>query len=256
VNDIPEGEILCYGQKDVSLQPVSLDELINLFEHNKNFINPLSRNEVFSRTSITKLKRIAENVESLIHIKDSTTLDKWKRLLELIDLIDMLSNNQNASINDFIKMYDEGTEEDKMVIRKILYSLFHLSMYMRGWFGESHPYPIKEATVSDRDIFKQFTLVEKELEIFKEYEKDERGRAIHSLPLIRYIGGEFLKSTDPDVGITIIDRINIVESGENTDNMESCIRTSSNWFAATSYFYMKAIKIYPPFRIDDLRVIQ
>jgi hypothetical protein len=66
---------------------------------------------------------------------------------------------------------------------------------------------------------------------------------------------EFVKSQALDQGLTIGDRITIVKNGES-DNVNSCIRMSSNVLGASYCFYCKLFKFPEKFDIKDLIYIQ
>ena len=66
---------------------------------------------------------------------------------------------------------------------------------------------------------------------------------------------EFVKCQATDQGLTIGDRITIVKNGES-DNINSCIRMTSNVLGASYCFYCKLFKIPEKFDIKDLIYIQ
>ena len=63
---------------------------------------------------------------------------------------------------------------------------------------------------------------------------------------------KFITSNDPDEGLTIKDRINIVRGGEEGNTMNSCIRMSSNKFCSSAYYYMVLIGFRMPFSISEV----
>jgi len=83
----------------------------------------------------------------------------------------------------------------------------------------------------------------------------ELGVFLGGLPLLIYRDGVFNASQQREYGLTLGDRLRLIRSGENTDNMNSCIRMSSNWLCASAYKYMQQINMEPPFEIRSLRYI-
>jgi hypothetical protein len=59
-------------------------------------------------------------------------------------------------------------------------------------------------------------------------------------------------SHDENDGLTIGDRIDIIE---NNESVYSCIRVSSNWLISSSYFYLDQIGIPLAYDITKLRRI-
>jgi len=80
------------------------------------------------------------------------------------------------------------------------------------------------------------------------------GILIRNLPLLRY-QGVFNPSRSERDGLTIDDRLRIVKEGNNTGNMASCIRMTSNWLAASAYRYWVLIGEPAPFTVEELREI-
>jgi len=132
--------------------------------------------------------------------------------------------------------------------------LLELSMYMRGWSG-SGPYPIREAPVSNQHLVD--INVTQSLAKFIDTCNNlgEIGLIILNLPIMKYISGTFQSSNDPSQGLTIRERLDIIKQGENINNTNSCIRLSSNWLAATYYYYCQIIGMVPLFNIEHLRSI-
>jgi hypothetical protein len=83
---------------------------------------------------------------------------------------------------------------------------------------------------------------------------EKTNNLIYSFPLIIW-KNEFVKCQSEDQGFTVGDRIKIVKNGE-TDNVNSCIRMTSNVLGASYCFYCKLFKIPEKFDIKDLIYIQ
>ena len=77
---------------------------------------------------------------------------------------------------------------------------------------------------------------------------------ILGLPLLHY-RGEYIAASEHSMGLTITDRIRIVREGDSSNNVNSCIRLTSNWFATTAHRYMQVVGMPQPFNIEHLRSI-
>lgn len=75
-----------------------------------------------------------------------------------------------------------------------------------------------------------------------------------TLPLLKYRDGQFTAETNPEAGLTIRDRIELVKLG-NDNLIVSCIRLTSNIIGATYYRYSKILDLPVHFEIEDLRRI-
>lgn len=258
VDEVPYGELLCYGSMEGPFQPVTMNELIHLFNANQNFTNPFADDSIFSPTSLNKLKLIAKSSNGPYHKSLSlSSLEIRNRLYEIIVEIEIILKANDEPTRTFIFAYRSSSSDTKQVIIKTFTELLHLGMYMRGWLGTAHEFPILKAPVPP----------EKEPEIalnitksISEYERLCRtlgkiGLQLNNLPLVKYRDGHYQVSIHTSDGLTIQDRINIIKQGETSTNIASCIRLSSNWICTTAHKYLTALGQPPPFDIFNLRHI-
>jgi len=258
INDIPYGELLCYGQLDSPLQPVSINELISLFNINQNFTNPFN-NSVFSSTSINKLKLLLQSHVGPISSTTFTpeTIIARNNLLEVINSVENITKLTDEPTRQLAFTYRNSSPDTKVVILSTLTKLLHIGMYMRGWLGPGSEYPVIKAPVPPG---RQMEIDLHVTSSIAEYEKLCRslgkiGVQINSLPLVNYRDGHYQASTRSSDGFSIGERLQIVKEGDTTDNISSCIRLSSNWICSSAHKYLIGIGQSPPFDIFNLRYI-
>lgn len=251
VSEIKHGELIWYGQIGSLLIPISVSELIDLFTINQNFTNPFESNSIFSPVSITKLERILSRNSSTF---DEDTFKLRKKLYSIIIRTKVYIKSDEPTRN-LIKVYNSSNIEDKNKIKELLLTLLHIGMYMRGWNGIDS-YPVKSAIVTSDEECKMFVNVTNTIIKYEQLIVDEIGDMINNLPLVIYKANEYQVSNKINEGFTIGQRINIIKDGENTSNVLSCIRLSSNWICSSSHKYMTMIGLDEPFDIFYLRHIQ
>lgn len=250
LTELDNDVIICYGTKGSSLTAMRYAELTGSFRTNRNFRNPLTQNSIFEALPLRKLKILV----STPHPGESAVATREREeLRDAIRETELFYDGNNVRARELYDTYMAGTEQQKTQIRQCITYLFEMGMYMRGWDGLSR-YPIVVAPVINRgtvDIAVTNAITRFEN---KCAEVGSIGTLIMNLPLLQY-RGDFLASSDPNQGLTIRDRVNIVRAGDNNANIASCIRLSSNWFAATAYRYMQIIGMPPPFEIESLTAI-
>ena len=257
ITNVPYGQLLTFGSKLGTLYPISISELIQTFTINRSFTNPFVANSIFSDAAITKLLSILQ----LHRGPQSQPLSPETIALQntLIDKIYYVKSIYfpDDETKSFVAMYNNSRPETKDEIIKTLIAILHCGMYMRGWEGINHPYPIDAKIVSIHDQIIVDTQVLKTINNIESLCRGlgKIGVRILELPLVRYVDGKYLRSIYPDDGFTIGERLNLVKQGETTNNMSSCIRLSSNWICASAHKYIIALGQSPPFEITQLRKI-
>ena len=68
-------------------------------------------------------------------------------------------------------------------------------------------------------------------------------------------GLSFQASSQIEHGLSILERVEIVKTGDSSSGSYSCIRLSSNWLAASAWYYLLAIGQKAPFEIERLSQI-
>lgn len=258
VDDIPYGELLCYGNAETGFKPISIGDLETLFKTNMNFTNPFDITSTFSATAINKLKR---HIVSLRRPHRTPNLSQetillMNRLHDAITQVEAFTQLTDEASKALALRYRDASADIKEMIRGTLNNLLRMGMYMRGWNG-SGPYPIENTIVTPERIAEVDMNVSSAIETYERSNADlmRIGHNISALPLVRYRNEVYQASTDRSQGLTVGDRIDIVKSGESTQNIASCIRMSSNWLCASAHKYISAVGLPPPFDIRNLRTI-
>ena len=255
LSEIPYGQLLSYGQIDVSLYPITISELIDLFYSNQNFTSPFGSEKVFTRTSIKKLKGILSSPHgSDYRVKiDNETFLLRKKLFDLITEIELTNDDASKML---VSTYKNGNYSTRKHIENLLNILLVLGMNMRGWMGKGD-YPIREAPVPyDREIEVALLVTQSIAKYKNECNKNKHiGDMINKLPLVKYKDEEYLVSKNKDDGFTIGERVEIVIKGKDNPTIYSCIRMSSNFICSSVHKYSLILGLPSPFDIFKLRHI-
>jgi len=253
VNKLSFNSVICFGTLRTSLTAFSYKEIAENIVMNKNFRNPLDKEgHCFPELAIRKLKKLTLLTRSN---ETKTEASSRKELARAIELAELFSDETNAKIRDFYIYYESLGQEDKDKIIDILQAFFYLAMYTRAWNPEhDKEYPIAVSIVDNQEeVDLRVTQGIATLERLCE-EDEELGNRFYDLPLIKYKGGWQISSRDID-GKTLVERLKILKAGVDHDEQVSCMRLTSNWFAASVYRYMVIIGLDPPFDIERLRWI-
>jgi len=245
LDDLSPDEVVSYGVREEPMRCYTYDELATTFNTYLTFTDPASTTgEAFTETSIRKLFYLAN--------QDPEAEDR-RRLIDAIlrtrDFLDATASDQR----DFIRNYTTYPDHRQASIIECLMRLHRLAMFMRGWDGLSS-LPIRVARVDDQ-LHVDLLVTQAMADFFTACEVSPDGTTILDLPLVRYHGGRFQRSVSVSDGLTIRQRLEIVQDGVDSDSIESCIRLSSNWLAATSYWYLDCLGRTPNYNISDLASI-
>ena len=249
IKDLENTQCITLGNLETKeLTTFSLDELTNHFNNYKEYKNPLKLNEVLDSRIVNKLKLFAINVKN----------DNLVKAIESVELWKSYSNEFTDKLRDqYVKNKD---------ISNILYRILECGMYMRGWKVCSDIYPLSSiSTNHNENVQYQIELnvhksIDEVLEHIKLY-NNEVQKIVTTLPLIKYTVNEktgernYIVTPDPEDGNSIFERIQFVKSGDKHKNTKSCIRLSSNIILTSVYFYICALGIHEPFRLEELEYI-
>lgn len=257
VSELKNQQIVCYGIRDEKMNATTWKELYSLFKNMNLFINPFEKNNIFTTNKIERLNKLGKWILSppidhkyLFLDYEEDTLNTIREFVDLIDMMLLFQKSEFEMFREYSIQYQSMNEIKKYDIKVTLEKLFEVVMFMRGW-KVGQPYPISFVPASNNDITEKNTL--EALTLLDEL-NERSNHMIYSLPLIIW-KNEFVKCQSEDQGLTVGERIAIVKNGES-DNINSCIRMTSNVLGASYCFYCKLFKIPENFDIKDLTYIQ
>lgn len=231
--------IVCYGVKNQNMNAYLYTELIDIFRIDMNFVLP-------------DIGTLDENsVNKLIYLCSDSKNENKKKLLRVIEDVKLSNDVKGSVIKQLLKFYQNTDNKD--LILELIEKLLHLGMKMRGWLGIEN-FPLKTALVDNPsivDLNVSIALQEFETSCKK---LGKNSNLILDFPLMKYNKG-FQFSNDKEDGKTLGERIQIIKDGENTDNISSCIRLSSNYISTTAHKMYTTLGLKEPFEIQNLRSI-
>ncbi len=258
--DLEYDQVVIFGIRGAAhkMRAYTYSELVETFSIYKRFTDPIT-GDLFTDEAINRLYLLTQKDR-----RNTESEEVYKERLDLgeeIERIKIYISSKNEYMDEFLQKYDSLNELGKEKVENVLNNLLKSAMYMRNWDGISD-YPLTvEATnfdtikqiIVDDNVTTSLITFEKSLEYLKEYDLHE---FILNLPLMQYQkeANIFVTSNDEAEGFTIKDRIRIVRGGES-EGLNSCIRLTSNKFAATAYFYMVLIGFRIPFSISEVSQI-
>ena len=246
--------IIYYGSIPNGLISLTLNEIGGMIDEAGDFIFDLRTKITLSKDNIQRLKSLI--VKNKIQPRSRASCPKaeaWSTLGRTITRVEAIMSNMEHRLKLFRNYFNNLSESDKVKVLNTYKGLFNIALIMRGWDGNLNNIPItnlpkynvEHVETRSNVMLAEFNSSCRELGEVALYTLDQ--------PLIIQEGGGYKISTDPLKGITIADRIRIVMQGRRTDNMQSCIRLSSNVLLYSIATYMKAIGIIPPFKIEDVK---
>lgn len=248
VDDFHPSEIVSYGIKDQPCYAFSIGELAEMLEQCCSYYNPISK-DMFTPISIKKLDMICQQIDPA---EPRSAVTAKSNMRKAIAKIDLFTDGAKTKAKDLYIAYNKSDNNSKIVIETCIHLLLEMAMYMRGWMGKTDPYPIDLAPVDPNDVGTVDINVTNAINRFETFlELSQMTSLIGDLPLMTW-RGEFEASNTPSQGYTIMDRVNIVKTGEIGSNTASCIRLSSNWLSYSAHYYMGIIGLGSPFTLSTL----
>ncbi len=239
ITDLDYHESVSYGKEKQMIY--TYKELLDTFTSYSDFVHPDNPNKFYSQKDIRRLRYLCSGQKYL-----GEKLYKYRSSLK--NKINQINSGKKIVTED-VKRMITYYHNNPDIIKKVLVLLSELGMYMRGWNGKGN-FPVIIAVYSD--YLKVESYVRESIYNFRLFIKKEKIEFILNLPLVRYNDGRFINNTDKNKGLTIGDRLDIVI---DTNNINSCIRTTSNWILATTARYSILLKIKTMFDIDQVRRI-
>ena len=190
----------------------------------------------------------SEDVEKLLLLLRAFT--PTKDITELITRITTgMSEVQERTRYDaeFINQFRRFNQENRQHIRKFLYDIFHIGMYMRRWKGPGYPYPMMEKeTQIKADPNDIVTDLLQATKTFLEGDGKQIITFCMSLKVCEYSNGRI------DIG-------NKEFSREWRDVLDAkrCIRQASTMFVGTAYHYLVVLfrEQIPNFTVKNVDII-
>lgn len=244
--DIPKNTLIGYGISGRPLIPFTVDELETSFRTNVSFSNPASEvGSLFSEIALLKLEAICR----------SNTKEEFNRLGLTIESVRRVLRSCSSQQQDFLRIYQRLSEQEQQLVVESFQSLHRLAMYMRGWDGENPVLPIVHAPVDSQDAVD--IKVTEGLSNFDDCinQLDTMKDTIMNLPVMRYRGGTIQVAAPNNPGSTIRSRLDLVRQGPDAQTIDSCIRMTSNWLAATSHVYLNLFGHAPNYDLTTIRDI-
>lgn len=192
----------------------------------------------------------------------------YTELLKAIEAIELLNIATSAHAERLRSLYEDVIYKEH--IERFLFSLLHVGYYMRGWkVQKSSSYIDKETVPITSEETNTLRDVHGEIEVnvsdaIRNLEACIKKCPLNivsdlrSLPLMMSYNDSvndlitYNPASNPEDGYTILDRIAICKSGTS---ILSCIRTSSNHFLSSAYYYMCGCGMNPPFNIKRMSKI-
>lgn len=243
VNEISNENLLTFTvfrENSVKRWCITKDEIKDYLLNRYDFISPFNSDIVLSEQVIRKLGKILNDATFSSHIEK----------------IQAIITSNNEILTTFAQNYARASLEIKEKVQESLQCLIDLSMYMRGWDGVSfETYPVTMA-ITPPEFYDQLQVnVTETIQKIENLCVELGDVDILKLPLMCYRDKGYVTNTNEADGLSIGERLEIVKGGEDSENEASCIRISSNWFAASAHRLMEQLSLKPPFDVRDLRYV-
>ena len=284
VAEISANVCISYGVRGCAMMVITMEELTNNFTHHGSFNNPWENTlSLFSNYAMTKLLWLLEGRLSQLNSstdqlspQGNTGPNNQKEIMvNLINKIKEITrlDSQIAPVTrQLMDIFTNCSDKWKNLILEFFRKLVTVGFYMRGWPGGRSPFPITrvQCEVNEQQAgeialrsgnamyqFRQFTdqYATSEEVVHNDVKAGQLIELLYRQPLYRLFTEDdgtklFHRVTYSEEGLTIKDRIAITAQGDVTDNINSCIRLSSNYFLATGYYYtVKLSDLRPQDRI-------
>ena len=237
VNELSFDECICYGKQGEIFSLYTYRELEDVFNKMRRFciVNENKLSDL-NQIQILKLRKIC---------KDNNKV----QLLKIIDCIQSFQDFESEKCQKILEIIK--LPENRIMTELCFQRLHELSMYMRGW-KDGEKLPISEGN-DDPQCDIELEVTNGFIRFYEQIEKSGLcGQNILKLPLMRYENKMWRMATLKEEGLTIEDRCIIIRM---SNDMNSCIRISSNWLASTTWYYMYMIGIPVLYLIEDLKTL-
>lgn len=254
---------------------ITVEDFIEILNNFGAFVIPFSthrdiaENFFLSRRIVKRLKYLCSYFTSSSNINSTTKLN-WTYLDKSIKCV--IKNNISKLMSLASGLTILNPREKEGVISSA-FALRDVGMYMRGWkvsdatrqesdsLDLKNIWPLESCQTTYDPLLQSEVdlLVTNSLAQLNDQFLKPGGSIVASFPLLKkhiFQGALFYTpSLKRDQGYTIQDRINIIRFGDSEENPHSCIRMSSNFILATSYFILSAMNRDPGFSINQMSSI-
>lgn len=254
LEELDSNQVVIYGNPADGYTFFTYSELADYFRINRAFLHPLERGYQLSSNEVSRLKVLSSDV--FPEDSERGTIERNK-LASSISYVDAFTDSLNSNIKEFLLNYENEPVVIQLSIQQALVKLLEMGYYMRNWTGPDDPEGLPVAVMaSGRNIFDIMT---RTTDAIGEWENSlgklsiEWRTCLNDLPLVKFEGG-YVYSDDSIIGKTIGEKVNLVKSGESSNNVQgTCIKMSSGWIICTAHRYMCMIGMPPPFAIGRIK---
>lgn len=238
-DQVDSDQLLSFGCPKKGYRIYTCSELTQMFNYHHELLRP-DLGTPFQNYQVRSLKYI---VSSTLYPNQEDS-DKHQLDRTISKILASRSTRTEAE-KELIQAYSKTPIE----VRRALELVKELGMYMRGWKGVGE-YPVVQTDTPE--LKKCFSLVWEAIRRLEEFISSAQLPVILQLPIYRYCEGRFILNQDPERGLSLGERIKIVQYNRNG---HACIRNTSNWILWSVYRYWGLLKSKPDFEIDFLRKI-
>lgn len=243
INDILDIDCIAYGTYNACIV-TTVTELCDHFMNYSDFIdfdlNPIPNH------AIKKLHNLCHELRDL---------SDYQTLLQCMDAISEKLATLDEEERQWIRTFKTSMYQD--VIREALNKVMKAGMFMRGWDGTTpNTYPLTGNTPLRDEIISAFvSLAMVELDEYLEAQSHIKDMIMNlKTRAADNVGGKFHWRRSTSDNITLADRFRLINKNDLTD-VNTCIRTSSNYIVGTAYYYGNLIGMSFGFDIHDMRYI-
>jgi hypothetical protein len=216
----------------------------------------LGLSEKYEPITITQAMELRHLLEDLYPLMRSSDQKEYLNLVDNLDRIHQAITANNLHDRNALQLFRTFRNEVRDVIRRYLYKIFELGMYMRRWRGPGNPYPLEDKETQRRNFDPDDNLtipVGQTLELSTKLGWIDKSalKFIESLKMVCYKDGQFNQST-------IQTMVGVFKLATNSnDEVKMCIRMASAELVGSSYYYIslffnKLIPGFDPARVDRI----
>lgn len=240
--------LVSFGSHGAGFQLHLVSELSWGFEATMEFVNP--EGGFFEVAQIERLKMLA-HTGGRRHRHQSAD---WQGLLAAIRKVELHHASQDRYQLELKRAWSELEPSQRETLASYLELLLETAFKMRGW-KVGLPLPLEVVPVSDpAEVSLEVSQCLVRLEAMEKASPALINKVLE-LPLVEYKSGKYCPARSELEGLTLGDRLAIVRQGENTRNINSCVRVTSNWLLASCHRYLTALQRAPNFEVAKIRTI-